>query len=139
MQPTQPGAAAVPCARCRTAVDPARAFYSDRGEMICARCNAAADIQATEGRAVGYIQWAAFGNLGIGLFSFLFNPFLLVSVVAIVNAVYISISLLRDNWYRDRMGGMFGAAVACAIIGGVIGAIPVLLALLVMAFGIALM
>lgn len=128
----------MPCARCRTGIDPSQAFYSEIGELLCARCNAAADIRATESRAVGYIQWAAFGNLGIGLFSLLFNPFLIVSIFAVVNAIFVTISLLRDDWYRDRMGAMFGAAVACAIIGGVLGALPLLFLLLFLALGVTL-
>ncbi len=129
----------MPCARCRTGIDPARAFYSEIGELLCARCNAAADIHATEGRAVGYIQWAAFGNIAIGVFSLLFNPFLLVSIAAILNAIFITTSLLRDDWYRDRMGATFGPAVACAIIGGVLGALPLIFLLVFLALGITLL
>jgi len=129
----------MPCARCRAGVDTATAYYSELGELLCARCNAAADIQATEHRAVGYIQWAAFGNIGIGLFSLLFNPFLIVSIFAVVNAIFVTISLLRDDWYRDRMGAMFGAAVACAIIGGVLGALPLIFLLIFLALGVAIL
>ncbi|HWN66879.1 MAG TPA: hypothetical protein VNM90_04515 [Haliangium sp.] len=43
-------ATTVPCSSCATPIDPASAYYSTTGDMICLRCNAAADIQATEGR-----------------------------------------------------------------------------------------
>ena len=42
--------------------------------MICLRCNAAADIQATEGRAVSTMIAVGYGTLVAGLFSLVFNP-----------------------------------------------------------------
>jgi hypothetical protein len=130
----------MPCARCRAAVDPSSAYYSEHGELLCGTCNAKADIVATEGRAVGYIQWAAFGNLGVGLFALLiFNPMLIFSGMAVLNAIFVTTSLTRDSWYQERMGKVYPAALICCITGGVLGGLPALFLLLAVAFKITVM
>jgi hypothetical protein len=132
--------ATLPCARCRAAVDTARAYYSEHGELLCGTCNAKADIAATEGRAIGYIQWAAFGNLGVGLFALLiFNPMLIFSGLAVLNAIFVTTSLVRDTWYQERMGARYHAALICCISGGVLGGLPLVFVLLAIAFGMTVM
>jgi hypothetical protein len=127
----------VPCSRCRAPVDAASAYYSEHGELMCARCNAAADIAATETRAVGYIQYLAYANLAVGAFSLIFNPFMVISMMAVINAVVITMSLQRDDWYRQRMGASFHAAGVCCLLGGVLGALPLIFLFLHVAFGMA--
>jgi presenilin-like A22 family membrane protease len=60
----------------------------------------------------------------VGAFSLIFNPFLIISVLAVVNAVVVTAALLRDDWYRQRMGGRFALAGVCCLLGGVLGALP---------------
>jgi hypothetical protein len=123
-------ATTVPCASCATPIDPASAYYSATGDMICSRCNAVADIQATEGRAVSAMVAVGYGTLAAALLSLVFNPMLLVSFLAVLQGSLALVSLLRGNWYRKRLGAHYYVVLLCTIVGTLIGAWPYFLILL---------
>lgn len=134
--PADPGAGptgaatTVPCASCATPIDPASAYYSATGDMVCARCNTTADIQATEGRAASTMVAVGYGTLVAGLCSLVFNPMTLVSFLAVLQGSLAIVSLLRGDWYRERLGKQYYVVLVCTALGTIIGAWPYLLILL---------
>jgi hypothetical protein len=130
-QPTDSPHRALPagrsrCVRCATVVEVRRAAYTEAGDLACDRCGAAADLAATEDRAVTHMKGVGYGNLGAGLACWFFNPFAAVSIIAIGNAAFVAGSLRRGDWYRRRMGRAFRPVLASAVTGGVLGALAVL-------------
>lgn len=98
--------------------------------MICVRCNATADVQATEGRAASTMAALGYGTLATALVSLIFNPMTLFSMFAVVQGGYAQRSLLRGDWYRKRLGWQFYLVVLCTVAGTIIGAIPYVFILL---------
>lgn len=117
-------ASTIPCAACATLIDPASAHYSTAGDRICLRCNTRADIQATEGRAVSTMIAVGYGTLVAGLCSQVFNPMTLVSFLAVLQGSLALVSLLRGDWYRERLGKHYYLILLCTIAGTIIGALP---------------
>lgn len=127
-----PPAERIPCACCAVLVHERRADYSAAGDVICFRCADVADIGATEERAVQRMKAAGYGNLGLGALALVFNPLFLFSILAIANASILGGAMARGDWYRRRMGYHFTPVMACAVVGGVFGGVPLLLWIMVL-------
>jgi hypothetical protein len=132
-EPTAPSGATVPCAACGAAVDPSAASYSAEGELICRRCEALETIGAGEQRAISGIVGGAIGAFACGILSLCFNPFLLISFMAIAGGVGTLVTLARHPEYKKPMGARYGIAMTGAIIGLVLGLAWPVLALLSLA------
>ncbi|HWN66878.1 MAG TPA: hypothetical protein VNM90_04510 [Haliangium sp.] len=80
--------------------------------------------------AVGY------GTLMAALFSLMFNPMTLISLLTVVQGGFALRSLLRGDWYRKRLGAHYYVILLCTIVGTLIGAIPYFLILLALVLSI---
>jgi hypothetical protein len=78
-------------------------LYDTEGNQVCANCNAAADLLATDKRAAGNIVKAGWGALGSGVLAFV-GPFMLIGLItyffvagALVSGAYVFNSMMRGN------------------------------------------
>lgn len=120
-----------PCRTCGAPVDPARAQYDDRGELVCARCAAGDAIAVGESRAAGSILSGGVGSLVFGLTGWLcLNPFFLFSILAITSGSFAVLTLLRQKHYKQVMGDKYTATLVLGGIGIVLGVLRIALGLL---------
>lgn len=115
------------CAACGVHMDPATASYSEQGEVICARCSTQETIDTGEQRAGQAIVGAAVGAFGTAIVSILcFNPFLIVSVLAVVAGIGSLVTMFRHPEYQQKVGGgKWTLAMVLSIFAILIGLIPV--------------
>lgn len=114
------------CARCAEVVERAHADYSATGDVLCPRCASVGSIEASEARAVTTMKSLAWGNLSFAVLAWMFNPFLVFTIAAIVNGVYVNRSVHGD-FYQRRLGPrgrLYGAVAAFA---AVVSALPLLI------------
>lgn len=129
-QPTGPALGAVPCSVCGTPIDPDAASYSEKGELVCKRCEAKETIEVGEQRAASGIVGGAIGALSLGLISMCFNPFLLTSFMAVGSGIGTIVTLTRHPEYKTKLGGKYPLVMGAAIIGILLGlAYPALMLL----------
>jgi hypothetical protein len=116
----------VPCPRCGQAVDPTKAVYSKQGELICKSCETS-DIVVE-----GYVRAArstCYGALATGIVSVFFNPFYILSIVAVVASIR-SFMLINRQEYKSIIGSQYGILTAAALVGLLTGLVhPGMLAL----------
>src|SRR5262249_5171416 len=84
-----------PCGRCGQAIDPTKAVYSKQGELICRSCESAETIEEGYMRAV---KSSCLGALGTGVFSLVFNPLYIFSILAIAQGVRAMILISRPEY-----------------------------------------
>jgi len=91
------------CTRCGQTVDISQTTYSKQGTMICDRCSRDLTVQ----RGDRNIRASALGRpgaiLGMLLLSLIFDPFLIVSILAFGGAVEAYVSLDNAS-YRQVLG-----------------------------------
>src|SRR5512142_3454956 len=86
------------CAKCGVDLPSAATFYDENANVVCEKCMLAGQ-EALTGRIAptGTLQAAGYGALGLGIVAFYFNPFWLLSLVALAGGIYVFKSLGDTN------------------------------------------
>jgi hypothetical protein len=109
------------CQTCGTMLSPANTLYDDRGDVTCQRC--LMERQAAQGHARVAHKVKNIAKLGpvLGLASFVFNPFLVISAAAVFNGFFV-LRAVRDTenakLLADKLKLMKTAAIAGIALGG---------------------
>lgn len=114
------------CHVCGTVLSQAALLYDEQGNVICQRCLMERQSAQGHGRVAARAKRVAYASLGLGVVSWLFNPFFLVSLSAIANALFVLRSVGdRENSTRleGSSGGMKAAAIAGIVLGGLSAAL----------------
>ena len=121
---------------CGKAISGSDILYTEDAREVCATCSAQASIQGDERRAARNIQVAAWTCLGISLASWLFDPYFVCNITAILSGVYALKSMGRGNerFTRYLTSGGRTQVWVCSIIGLVLTGIQLLVILIVVAF-----
>lgn len=114
-------AATQPCSRCGALIDPMQATYSESGALICRRCEAAQTIAAGDARAVSSLLGAGISAGVAGLVSFCFNPFYLMSVLAILGGIGAIAMMLQNSQHKEQMAWRYPVTLAGGAIGIALG------------------
>jgi len=87
---------ATSCSSCGKLLAAEAVLYSSKGDISCQTCVTAAEVAAGHDRSAEMARNLAYGNVVLGLASFFFNPFFLLSMGAIGNGVYVFRRLSSD-------------------------------------------
>lgn len=121
--PSPDTAELVSCVQCRAQIDRRTTEFNAAGSYICSSCSAQNDVAETDRRAVSAITGVSIASALMALCGlFLFNPFFLVSMVAVGQSLYVLRSM-KDSYYRKRQRN-YGLVRAIAIIGLIVGCLP---------------
>ncbi len=120
-----------PCTVCNRALEPADVLYSKAGFIICANCESQLAVAKLEKRASSNIGNAAISSLLVAIVSWIFNPFYLLTALCIATGASALRALSLENaQFTQHSGSKRGGLQAVAIIGLVVGCLPVLLRVL---------
>jgi hypothetical protein len=112
------------CSVCKVELAPVQVLYDASAAIVCQSCLDKAEVKSLEARAASSSRKAAYGNLFIGVFSLFFNPFFLLTIGAIGNAIYVF-----NQLEKDRKSGEFpadaGVRKGLAVAGAVFGVISI--------------
>lgn len=123
-----------PCASCGRPIDPKRALYSNTGDLICDGCFGTAGVNDRLTRAANGL---AMGTLVTAIVSWFCNPFFILSVIAIGNAIGALRLLVRQD-VKSALGSMHQTMLIVSILGLVIAGGRVLLDLGMLALALVL-
>lgn len=116
----------VVCPRCGIQVREAQTYYDEDGE-VCTRCFQTADLIAKNVKAM---KGMAGGSLGLGIISWLFNPFAIISFLALMSGIsaltYPSKATSESKPILRAMGGTKAMAIIGVVLSGVTLAFAVL-------------
>lgn len=116
-----PPVGTVPCAVCGTPIDPNAASYSERGQLVCKRCEAKETIEVGEQRAASGIVAGAMSAFSLGMLSMCVNPLLLTSIGAIGSGIGVFVTLARHPEYKAKLGGRYPFVVGGTVVGMLLG------------------
>ncbi|HEX4417368.1 MAG TPA: hypothetical protein VH165_05685 [Kofleriaceae bacterium] len=108
-----------PCSGCGVALAQADILYTTDAQIVCAACSAKADLVETDKRAANTIRSTGFASFGFAIASFVFNPFLLCTILSVVSAFYALGSFWNPNDQRYTKhisrGARFWVMTAAAV------------------------
>ena len=114
------------CSTCGSLLAPGDTIYDEQGNVRCQRCLSLSQTETAKKQAASRVVSVAYSGPAIGLVSFIFNPWVLLSVAAIGNGIYVLRSL-KDSDTAQKIGAKAEKAKVGAIAGIVLGAISGLL------------
>lgn len=120
---------AATCAGCGTLLAPHRLLYDERGQITCETCASAHEVAASHRRSARQATALAFGNPEVGLVRLVFNPFFLMTAIAIGNGLYLFRRMRADRQHKEA-GPADGAPLVAAVFGIALGALGALINLL---------
>ena len=118
------------CSVCKAVLAPGEVLYDPHAAVICQSCLDKAEVKTLQTRAASSGRKAAYGNLFIGVFSLFFNPFWLLTIGAIGNAIYVFKQLELDA-RAGEVPADAGTRKTVAVVGAVLGVLSVLFHLIV--------
>jgi hypothetical protein len=117
------------CSNCGKLLAQADILYAPNGDLICQTCTTAAQVAVGHSQSAQMARNLAYGNILLGLASFFYNPFFLLSAGAIGNGLYVFRRLRSDSQHGEKVpDGARRKILASA--GAILGALGVLAALL---------
>jgi len=121
------------CQTCGTVLTEANTLYDDRGDVICQRC--LMERQAAQGHARVAAKVKNIAKLGpvLGLASFVFNPFLIMSTAAVFNGLYV-LRAITDTQNAKILADKLRMMKTAASAGIALGALSVALRVFVLVF-----
>jgi len=122
------------CSKCGTPLAAGAVLYDQSGNVTCQRCQMAKDALDSRKDVAKKVKGIAYGGPLVALISLVFNPFLVLSLAAIFNGVYVLRSVSEAEMAKLLEGSIEKIKVA-AIAGMVLGGITGLLHLFVRAAG----
>ena len=114
------------CSRCGRGLDSVEVLYDETAQVVCSPCVTAAQVRAGHAKSATTARSAAYGNLAIGLASFVFNPFFALSIASLGNAVFV-FRRIRDDQQRGELIPDERYRKVVVVIGAMLGAGALLL------------
>jgi hypothetical protein len=108
-------------------MDPARATYDKKGNLVCPSCASAATIAEGTSRATSSIFATAIGVLvgGVGSLTVL-NLFFILSIATLASGIGWLFTVARHPAYRGKMGSKFLVGLVAVTVGLVLASLPLL-------------
>jgi len=116
----------IACSACGTELALADVIYDEQGNVRCQGCLSLAQTETAKKQSASRVLSVAYSGPVIGLASFVFNPWGLLSVAAIGNGIYVLRSL-KESDTAQKIASKAEKAKVGAIAGIVLGAISGLL------------
>lgn len=112
------------CEVCGVALPGAQVLYTDSGSVICQSCMTKRDVAAGYEASAEAAAGLAYGNPLLGLATFFFDPFFILSAGAVGNCLFtwrrVSSDLARgdsvDRPALKKVAGIIGAVLAASSI-----------------------
>jgi hypothetical protein len=120
---------ATSCSACHRVLSDAETLFTEAGDPICEQCSQKRQASASHERSGDSTRALAFGNPLLGIASFFFNPFFLLSAGAIGNGLY-ALKKGRSDAARGEGSSKTRGPNIAAVIGMSLGAASVALRLL---------
>jgi hypothetical protein len=117
------------CCSCRRVLATQETLFTEGGDPICEACSQKRQASASIEKSSEFTRGLALGNPLLGLASFFFNPFFLISAGAIGNGIY-AIKKTRADAARGEGPAHARGPKMAAVGGAVLGAASLLLRLL---------
>lgn len=108
------------CSVCGTGLDPRQELYGEQGQIICQPCVTASQVRAGHAKSAATARSTAYGNLAVGAVSFLFNPFLVLSLASVGNAFFVFRRIADDQRRGEKIPDATWRKVAVTI-GAMLG------------------
>lgn len=104
-------------------------LYTADARVACNACNAKVDLVAGDMKVGHNIRNTSFYAIGAAGLSFIFNPFLIVTISSMISAIYALTAVNRkgDERFTQYIVKDKGTIYACSIIAIVINAIVIIL------------
>jgi hypothetical protein len=104
-------------------------LYTPDARVACAACNAKVDLVATDMRVGNNIRNGAIYSIIAAAISFVFNPFLILTISSGISAIYALTSVNRrgDERFTQHIQRDKGMIYACAILALVLDALVVVI------------
>ncbi len=120
-------APATPCPGCGNALDPARATYDKKGNLLCAACAAKDQIAEGDARASSSVIGTAVGVLAGGILSWTcLNMFGILAIVTCASGVGWLVMISKNPQIRVKLGGKLVPCVLATCFGLLGAALPLL-------------
>jgi hypothetical protein len=117
------------CGKCAVGLSGDSLLYDELGNIVCQRCLLDNQAQASLKRAADKVKMIAYSGPAVGIASFIFNPWWLVSVGAIGNGIYVFKSL-RDPHTAKSLGTFSEKMKVAALAGMALGGVSAVLRML---------
>ncbi|MCK6509449.1 hypothetical protein L6R29_05700 [Myxococcota bacterium] len=122
----------IACAACKKQIQESQSNYNDAGEQVCDSCFEQEDLQ--KNMLKGFHQVAS-GSFSVSVLSFFFNPFFILSIIAISSGLQtIRIFFSKEKDYVIDAKGQAGYLIL-ACLGILIGLLPFVQVFLALALG----
>ena len=108
------------CSVCGTALEARQVLYDEQGQVVCQPCVTASQVREGHAKSAAMAKSAAYGNVAIGLVSFLVNPFFALSLGAVGNALYVFQRLADDQRRGEKIPDARARRIA-VVVGAVLG------------------
>src|SRR5690348_10288792 len=99
------------CSVCGTRLEARQVLYGAEAEVICEGCLTASQVRAGHAKSAATARSAAYGNIAVGAVSFVFNPFLVLSVAAVGNALFVFRRLADDQRRGEKISDATGRKI----------------------------
>jgi hypothetical protein len=114
------------CSVCSRPIAGTELLYTGQGNPICPQCHAHADIQQLDVRAGKNITNSAISCLVFAVFSFIINPFFVITIISVSGGVYALKSLAPSNErFAKHVQSQRGMIIALSILGFALSALNV--------------
>jgi hypothetical protein len=117
------------CGVCGQALPSSAVLYDEGGDPICQSCLDSTQTSAAHVKVSKRVRNVAYGAPLLGLFSFLYNPLLIVSIAVVLQGLY-ALGAARERETVKLVGDSIRTMKAAAITGIALGALSALLRLL---------
>jgi hypothetical protein len=114
------------CSKCGTVLAAGAVLYDQSGNAICQRCLMAKDALDSRKDVAKKLRNIAYGGPAAALVSLVFNPFLILTLAAILNGVYV-LGSVREPEMAKLLEGSVEKIKVAAIAGIVLGGVSALL------------
>jgi hypothetical protein len=120
---------ATSCSNCGKLLAESQVLYSARGEIVCQACTTAEEVATGLQKSAEMARGLAYGNVLLGVASFFFDPFFVLSFGAIGNGLYVFRRLRSEMRRGEKVFGAGSQRVAAGV-GMALGVLSLALRLL---------
>jgi hypothetical protein len=120
---------AVSCTSCQRVLKDSEILYTEAGDPICEACSQKGQARASLEKSADATRGLALGNPLLGIASFFFDPFFILSIGAIGNGIY-CLRRTRSDALRGEGSRKTRVPKIAAGLGMAVGAISILVSLL---------
>jgi hypothetical protein len=114
------------CTVCKRPIAGMELLYTGQGNPICPQCNARTEVAQLDVRAGKNITSSAISCLVFAVFSYLINPFFIITFISVSAGIYALKSLSADNErFAKHVESQRGLIIALSILGFMLSAVNV--------------